>query len=34
MENNLFSWLIAAAVVLFFVARYWLGHKKREQAAI
>ena len=32
--NNLFSWLIAAAVVLFFVVRYWLGHRKREAAAI
>jgi len=33
MENVL-SWLIAAGVVLFFVFRYWLGHKKRETAAV
>jgi thioredoxin reductase (NADPH) len=32
--ESLFSWLIAAAVVLFFVVRYWMGHKKREAAAI
>jgi thioredoxin reductase (NADPH) len=32
--DNLFSWLIAAAVVLFFVVRYWIGHRKRETAAI
>ena len=32
--ENLYSWLIAAAIVLFFVVRYWLGHKKRETAAI
>jgi thioredoxin reductase (NADPH) len=32
--ENLYSWLVAGAVVLFFVGRYWLGHKKREQAAI
>jgi thioredoxin reductase (NADPH) len=32
--ENLYSWLIAASIVLFFVARYWLGHKKREKAAI
>jgi thioredoxin reductase (NADPH) len=32
--DNLFSWLIAAAVVLFFVVRYWIGHRKRESAAI
>lgn len=34
MENNLLSWMIAAAVVLFFVVRYMIGHKKREAAAI
>lgn len=34
MENNLFSWLIAAAVILFFVVRYLIGHRKREAAAI
>jgi len=33
MENTL-SWLIATAVVLFFVVRYMIGHKKREAAAI
>jgi thioredoxin reductase/Pyruvate/2-oxoacid:ferredoxin oxidoreductase delta subunit len=32
--ENLYSWLIAAAIVLFFVARYWLGHKKRVTAAV
>jgi putative YpdA family bacillithiol system oxidoreductase len=32
--ENLYSWLIAAAIVLFFVVRYWLGHSKREKAAI
>ena len=32
--ENLYSWLVAAAVVMFFVVRYWLGHKKREKAAI
>ena len=32
--ENLYSWLIAASVVLFFVVRYWLGHRKREQAAM
>ncbi|HEY1987220.1 MAG TPA: NAD(P)-binding domain-containing protein [Terracidiphilus sp.] len=31
--ENLFSWLIAAVVVLFFVVRYWIGHRKREAAA-
>ena len=34
MENNLFSWLIAAAVVMIFVVRYLIGHKKRVKAAI
>src|SRR5579871_3198296 len=32
--ENLYSWLVAAAVVLFFVIRYLIGHKKREKAAI
>src|SRR5579863_3366750 len=32
--ENLYSWLVAVAVVLFFVVRYWMGHKKREKAAI
>jgi thioredoxin reductase (NADPH) len=32
--ENLYSWLIAAGIVLFFVIRYWLGHRKREVAAI
>ncbi|HEY3624962.1 MAG TPA: NAD(P)-binding domain-containing protein [Terracidiphilus sp.] len=32
--ENLYSWLIAAGIVLFFVVRYWLGHRKREKAAI
>jgi thioredoxin reductase (NADPH) len=32
--ENLYSWLIAASIILFFVIRYWLGHKKREAAAI
>jgi thioredoxin reductase (NADPH) len=31
--ENLFSWLIAAVIVLFFVVRYWIGHRKRESAA-
>ncbi len=31
--ENLFSWLIAAVVVLFFVMRYLIGHRKREAAA-
>src|ERR1700692_4847623 len=30
--ENLFSWLIAAVVVLFFVARYWMGQKKKAAA--
>lgn len=30
--ETLWSWLIAAAVVLFFVARYWVGHRKKEAA--
>jgi thioredoxin reductase/Pyruvate/2-oxoacid:ferredoxin oxidoreductase delta subunit len=32
--ENLYSWLIAAAIILFFVVRYWMGHRKRETAAI
>jgi len=32
--ENLYSWLIAAAIVLFFVVRYLIGHRKREKAAI
>jgi len=32
--ENLYSWLVAAAVVLFFVIRYLIGHKKREKAAM
>jgi len=32
--ENLYSWLIAVGIVLFFVIRYWLGHRKREEAAI
>jgi len=32
--ENLYSWLIAAGVVLIFVVRYWIGHRKREKAAI
>jgi thioredoxin reductase/Pyruvate/2-oxoacid:ferredoxin oxidoreductase delta subunit len=32
--ENLYSWLIAAGIVLFFVVRYWLGHSKRQKAAI
>src|SRR5438270_3577870 len=32
--ENFYSWLVAALVVLFFVVRYWIGHKKRETAAI
>jgi thioredoxin reductase (NADPH) len=32
--ENLYSWLIAAGIVLFFVIRYWIGHRKREQTAI
>src|SRR5579863_6903552 len=32
--ENLYSWLVAVAVVLFFVVRYWMGHKKREKAAL
>lgn len=34
MENNLLSWLIAAAVLMIFVVRYLISHKKREKAAI
>ena len=25
--ENLYSWLVAALVLLFFVARYWIGHR-------
>lgn len=32
--ENLYSWLIAAAIVLLFVVRYLVGHRKREKAAI
>src|SRR5579864_884190 len=32
--ENFYSWLVAAVVVLFFVVRYWIGHRKREAAAI
>src|SRR5215472_1986451 len=32
--ENLYSWLIAAGVVLIFVVRYWMGHSKRQKAAI
>jgi thioredoxin reductase/Pyruvate/2-oxoacid:ferredoxin oxidoreductase delta subunit len=32
--ENLYSWLIAAAIVLLFVVRYWIGHRKREKAAV
>jgi thioredoxin reductase (NADPH) len=32
--ETLSSWLIAAVVLLFFVARYWIGHRKREAAAV
>src|SRR5580704_6344570 len=32
--ENLYSWLLAAVVVLFFVVRYLIGHRKREAAAI
>ncbi len=32
--ETLFSWLIAAVILLFFVVRYWIGHRKREAAAI
>lgn len=31
--DTLFSWLIAAFIVLFFVVRYWAGHRKQEAAA-
>lgn len=31
--ETLLSWLIAGVVLLFFVMRYWIGHKKREAAA-
>ncbi len=31
--ETLSSWLIAAAILLFFVARYLIGHRKREAAA-
>ena len=32
--ENLYSWLIAAGVLLIFVIRYLIGHRKREKAAI
>lgn len=32
--ENLYSWLIAAAIVLLFVVRYLIGHRKREKAAM
>jgi len=32
--ENLYSWLIAAAIILLFVVRYLIGHRKREKAAI
>ena len=32
--ENFYSWLVAALVLLFFVVRYWIGHKKRETAAV
>jgi thioredoxin reductase/Pyruvate/2-oxoacid:ferredoxin oxidoreductase delta subunit len=32
--ENLYSWLVAAVVVLFFVIRYLVGHRKRQAAAI
>lgn len=32
--ENLYSWLIAAAIVSLFVVRYLVGHRKREKAAI
>jgi thioredoxin reductase/ferredoxin len=32
--ETLFSWLIAAVILLFFVVRYLIGHRKREAAAI
>jgi thioredoxin reductase (NADPH) len=32
--ENLYSWLIAAAIVFLFVVRYLIGHRKREKAAI
>ncbi len=32
--ENIYSWLVAAVVVLFFVVRYLIGHRKREAAAI
>lgn len=31
--ETLLSWLIAAVILLFFVVRYWVGHKKREAVA-
>lgn len=33
MENTLLSWLIAALVLGFFVARYWRAHKRQQAAA-
>lgn len=32
--DTLFSWLIAAVILLFFVLRYWIGLRKREATAI
>jgi thioredoxin reductase/NAD-dependent dihydropyrimidine dehydrogenase PreA subunit len=32
--ENIYSWLVAAVVLLFFVVRYLFGHRKREKAAI
>ncbi len=31
--DTLLTWLIAAAVLGFFVARYWLQHRRREESA-
>lgn len=31
--DTLFTWLIAAAVLGFFVVRYWLQHRRREESA-
>lgn len=31
--ETLFSWAIAAVILLFFVVRYWISHRKREAAA-
>ncbi len=32
--ENLWSWLIAAVILGFFVMRYWIGNRKREKAAM